>query len=509
MFRSKKVRPKLIFAPTRDGWKLATYRYQPDRPTSPWGPALLVHGLSANRFDLDAPDPEISVARYLHERGHDVAVYEASDRLGGMLPLAIPEFRLPRKIIEEDIAPILDLRPQVFLNTALGRDTSIEALLRRHDAVLLAVGCQKPYRLGVPGENLSGVVFGLDFLMDVLAGKKVEVGRKALVIGGGYTAVDCARMLVRLGTEEVTMVYRRTAREISIDAEEMHHLEMEDVAVRYLTTVSQFLPGDDGRMRKVELVRTKLDGGRVVPIADSAREEAFDLAVICVGQGALGKDFITKGVGAVFRDERLVVDPETFQSSMPGFFGAGDYVHGTRSIIDAVGDGRRAAWGIHASLTGRELDRTHIRIHAAQHSGRKRSDDFIPRVSEQTSVGKKKPRMALEAALGLNREEGHRESLRCYLCNLHYEINIDDCIFCMRCIDEAPVDCIKQVKKLGAFGEEGPRLYTEAKAWDEIGIIYIDNDRCVRCGKCLDVCPTRCISVTKYALEDPVLGGEV
>jgi ferredoxin len=334
------------------------------------------------------------------------------------------------------------------------------------------------------------------------------MGQKCLIIGGGYTAVDCARTLVRLGVPDVVMVYRGTPQDITLDSEEMHFLEVEDVTIRYLTTVASFIPGKHGKLDKVGLVRTKVQQDHVTLIHESKRLESFDTAIICIGQAASSSHFIPSPMKQYFKNERLLVDGTTFMSRQPGLFGTGDYVNRSRSIIDAVADGRRAALGVHAYLTGETLNSGTVDFYPADHSDRGRTDDFIPRQQEKIRTDLKSRHLKTEINLGFDRSAGLEESKRCYLCNLHYEINIDNCIYCMRCIDEAPIDCIKMVKSLGRF-EDGKRPYAEAEKWNEIGMIYIDNDLCVRCGKCLDVCPTRCISVTKYRLSDPVFGDSV
>jgi NADPH-dependent glutamate synthase beta subunit-like oxidoreductase/ferredoxin len=450
----------------------------------------------------------LSAARDLLLLGHSVTIFEASDKLGGMLPLAIPAFRLPRKVINNDIQHILSLKPEIKLNTALGRDIFLEDLLKEFDATLLALGCQRAYEMDIPGEHTGSVYHGFNFLMDVLKGKKPDIGKNVLVIGGGYTAVDCARMLVRLGAEKVTMAYRRTPKEITIDEEEIQHLEIEEVAIRYLTTVTSFIPGKNGKLEKVELVRTRLKDNRVLTIPGSEHVEKFDSAYICVGQGADSGPFLNKKMKSFFSNERLVIDPQTFMSRKKGLFGAGDYVNGTRSIIDAVADGRNAALSVHRYVTKLKRTAPGLIIHPDKNSGRQRIHDFIKRVPERTTSAEGIVTINREINCGLDKKESHDESLRCYLCNLHYEINMDNCIYCMRCIDEAPIDCIKQIRELGDF-KSGKREYTEAIAWNEIRMIYIDNDLCIRCGICLEVCPTRCVSVSTYKLTDHVFGDKV
>ena len=199
------------------------------------------------------------------------------------------------------------------------------------------------------------------------------------------------------------------------------------------------------------------------------------------------------------------MNQDTFMSSQKGLFGAGDYVNQTRSIIDAIGDGRKAALGIHAYLTNTGVKSPIVQITTSKNTNRKRTDDFIPRVREKNTLGQSIPHMNLEVNCGFTKSESQTESKRCYLCHQHYEIDLDNCIYCMRCIDEAPVDCIKQILHLGHF-RNGKREYIESDQWNEIGAIYIDNDVCVRCGKCLEVCPTRCISVSQYTLVDQLFG---
>lgn len=447
----------------------------------------------------------LAAARDLLLLGHKVTLFEASDQLGGMLSLAIPEFRLPRSVIEDDLAHVLALEPTLRLNTTLGKDITLNALLKDFDATLLALGCQKPIQMRIPGESLANVYHGLDFVIAVNQGKKPNVGNRALVIGGGYTAVDCARMLRRLGVEKVTVAYRRTPKEISIDKEEIDHLELEEVEMKYLTTVTALISDDDNRLNKVELARTKLQSNRVTILEESKYHREFDSVFICIGQSPQSKPFITPSFANYFDKEWLTTDSKSGMTKRKGLFGAGDYTNGTRSIIDAVADGRKVAQSINSFLRKAAPQPPVVSIRATTNSKRKRSYDFIPKTVEQTTPFDGKITLKKEVNKGFTTKESTTESLRCYLCNLHYEINIENCIYCMRCIDEAPIDCIKQIKSLSDY-KEGKQTYVEAETWDEIAMIYIDNNKCVRCGKCLDVCPTRCISVSKYTLVDPLFG---
>jgi len=208
-------------------------------------------------------------------------------------------------------------------------------------------------------------------------------------------------------------------------------------------------------------------------------------------------------------EEVLKADPDSLSSSMKGLYVAGDYLIGPSTVIQAVGMGRRAAEKIVRDLTGKPFREKTVRMEETEITDRKRAWDYLPR-QEMLTVQPvperfRAPRTEVEA--GLSSEQAQEESKRCYLCYLHYEIDIRRCIYCRYCIDVAPRDCIKLVKEVKTNEAGAITGFTETTHWADVNAIVIDNSRCIRCGECVRVCPVNCISVTKVELTERMAQG--
>ncbi len=299
----------------------------------------------------------LSAAYYLAREGHQVTVFEALPDPGGMLRYGIPDYRLPRAVLDREIATITGLGVTIKTGTALGTDFTLEELFKEgYRAVFLAIGAHRSTKMKVEGEDLAGVLSGIDFLRAVTLGEPVELGRRVAVIGGGNTAIDAARTAVRLGAEEVTILYRRSRTEMPAAEWEVEEAEEEGVHLELLAAPVRLL-GADGRVTAIEVVRMRLgepDASgrrRPEPIPGSETIMTVDSVIAAIGQSA---DLTpVERTGAIeTKWGNIVVDPASLLTGMDGVFAGGDCVSGAATAVEAVAAGRRAARAIHRYLQG-------------------------------------------------------------------------------------------------------------------------------------------------------------
>jgi heterodisulfide reductase subunit A len=300
----------------------------------------------------------LSAAFFLARQGYPVTLFEADPEAGGMLRSSLPEYRLPKDVVDRDI------RNVTALGVEIRTSAPVESLQRLRQegyaAVLTAIGTPKPKKLLVPGEELAGVLSGIEFLAEVLCGQKLDLRHKrVVVVGGGNVAVDAARTALRLGAAKVIMQYRRTRAEMPASHEEVAAAEAEGVGLSFLSSPVAF-EGEEGRLKRVRSVRMKtveadVDGRRrTVPIPGSEQAVDFDLAVIAVGlsaeAAALRKEL------RLNRDGTVWADPRTLQTESPWLFAAGDAVTGPAMIVQAIGLGKQAAFFMDRWLRGESLE---------------------------------------------------------------------------------------------------------------------------------------------------------
>jgi formate dehydrogenase major subunit len=445
--------------------------------------------------------------------GHDVTIFEAEKIAGGMLYYGIPEFRLPRDILSVEVRNALRLGVELKAGVAVGsgpNDVRLSQLLQDYDAVLMATGCMAAIKLPLRGigddqpdpvRQIANAEYGLDFLMELHRGETKTVGRRVAVIGAGFTALDCARVSLRLGAEDVTIHMRTTEEYIPVTKEEIFEAKREGTKILGLRTPVGLITDDSGRLTGVEFVQNRLGGWRAggrrqaIPIEGSEFVEPCDTLLIAIGQKTVN-DYLDLPVeldrwGAVKVDENAM-------TSVEGLFAAGDFVIGASTVVEAVGLGRKTALAMDTWLMGRERRKLVVKIEPVEEPRRERAWDFIP--PQHIPMEPMKSRfdtLTLEAEKGYDQELAVEEAKRCYLCHHKYEIDPDNCIYCRACIEVAPRNCIKlvsgiDIKDDGSYGE-----LSESAEWDKVGVIWIDNNECIRCGACYMVCPTNCISITK------------
>ena len=324
------------------------YEVPPVKPNPPTGKHVSVVG---------AGPSGLTCAYYLAKLGHKVDVYEADAVAGGVLYWGIPEYRLPNEVLAKEIAAIEEAGVTIHTNSRIGSRAgcimTVNELMERSDAVYMAIGTQKPMRMDVPGEDLEGVESGLAFLRRVGLHVDRTVPRRLVVIGGGSTAMDCARTARRLGAEEVTVAYRRTVDEMPAGAEDVAEAREEGIHLIELASPVEIL-GENGKVTGIRLVRRELadfgkDGRmRSRHIPGSEFDIPCDGVVAAVNQGLDANTLPTDEGGKNFATDRF-----TGETKRPGMFAGGDAAaHGSRVVINAIADGKKAAAGIDRYLGG-------------------------------------------------------------------------------------------------------------------------------------------------------------
>ncbi|MFC1954689.1 NAD(P)-binding protein [Chloroflexota bacterium] len=298
----------------------------------------------------------MTCAYYLALLGHSVTVFEAQPVAGGVPRFGIPEYRLPKKVVDQEISDITDLGVDIKLNTKVGKDVTFEAINKEYDATFIGAGAHRSMELGIPGEDSKGVLSGLEFLKRVTLGEKVTVGSKVAVIGGGNTAVDSARTAKRLGAGEVIIVYRRTAEEMPAFQDEVIAAEKEGIAITYLAIPVKVRNGENGAS-KLECVKAELgepdDSGRRRPMPIEGSNFMIEVDTIITALGETLElpfpDGTVKLSGSVIKVDNLG------RTSINGVYAGGDVASLTRSVVEAIASGKRAAMGIDFYLTGRNV----------------------------------------------------------------------------------------------------------------------------------------------------------
>lgn len=444
----------------------------------------------------------LGAAHELAALGHKVTIFEAMPHPGGMLMYGIPAFRLPRDLLMLEINNILRLGVDLLTDTPVGADLSLKDLLNKHDAVVLATGTLQPNSLGIPGEDKQGVLSGLDYMMRVNQGQTPHVGERVAIIGDGFTAMDCARTCMRFGATQVTVNIRKTEEFMPVDPHEIFEAKHEKVKIMSLVNSVRIL--GNGKVEGIVFERNRLEfskhgvGRDAVPIDNSEFEIPCDTVIAAIGQ--------TPRTG--FNDVKFKLDGHriftkngSHATNVKALFAAGDCNTGASTVIESIAHGRTCAHEVDALFAGRTRKTSVVRFEPTEQTDRERAWDFIPPV-DMPAIDRD-TRLAdyqNEVEQGLDPDQAIEEARRCYLCYLKYEINVDRCIYCFACIDVAPRDCIKMIhdvaiKPDGSYGD-----YQQTRDWINVRAIAIDNKRCIRCGKCYEVCPTQCIHIIKTEL---------
>jgi NADPH-dependent glutamate synthase beta subunit-like oxidoreductase/NAD-dependent dihydropyrimidine dehydrogenase PreA subunit len=463
----------------------------------------------------------LTAARELALWGHDVTVFEMHKRPGGMLNQGIPVFRLPREIIEREIHQIELLGVRIVCNTKIGRDIPLEKLTDEHDAVVMAAGTFRPNLLDIPGQDLGGIEHGLPFLLQTNEFDRRTIGKNTIVIGGGFTAMDCARTSFRLGARTTRVSYRRSVNEMLITPGELEELEHEGIPMEFMVGPKAYVAAEgNGHVARMRFVRNALGepdaSGRRRPVEVKGSEFEVEADGILLATGQFPD---TAWIDKVYY-ETLVDKDEWLKSgknhttAIEKIFVAGDFATGARELIGAIGHAKITARKVDAFLMGGERIVEAAFIEDERDTPRARDMDYID-LQRMPTIPVAERTFDAEVETGYDEAAAVTEAQRCYLCHYKYEIDMDRCVYCNQCIEVKPrPNCIVRVQGLklddqGRIqGWEPPR----ETRFDYSADFYINQEDCIRCNACLEVCPTQCISVQKVSRvtvrKQDLAGGE-
>ena len=465
----------------------------------------------------------LSAAYYLAIRGYGVEIFEGQPEPGGMLRYGIPEYRLPKDVLDLEIAQILGLGPKLRTNATLGRDFTVTSLKQQgFDAIFLGIGAWRSSLMRVQNEDAPGVLSGIEFLKNFGLRKKIQIHGTVVVVGGGNTAIDCARSALRLGVREVKLLYRRTRAEMPANDTEIHDAIEEGVKTEFLVAPVRVVTDAGGRLTGLECQRMELGEPDVSgrrspkPIRGSEYVVACDFAISAIGQSTTVSDLLDGRVPQFLpmgetlnltRWQTVQVNERTFETSVDGVFSGGDVVTGAATAIEAIAAGRRAAYAID----------TYVR----EGKARPEPQEFVSRkdlfskitVSDLRSKDQK-PKRVMPLVPVEERVRGFVEVEQGYSGDdLREEVTR-----CLECGCVALFDCDLR-KYATEYGADVRHFLGEARQHERDTshpLIELDQNKCVLCGRCVRMC-SEVVGVAAYGFVNrgfgtvvaPALGGSL
>ncbi len=478
----------------------------------------------------------LTAAYFLAKKGHRVEILEAMPQAGGMLRYGIPQYRLPKEILDQEIETIENMGVEIKTNIKVGRDVTLEYLRNNYDAVYIAIGAWASTSLRCPGEELEGVLGGIDFLEDVALNNHVNLGSKVAVVGGGNVAMDACRTAVRMGAEEVYLIYRRTRSEMP--AEEVEIVEAEEEGVRFEFLVAPIeIVGEDGMVKAFKLQQMELGepdaSGRRTPVPIKGAEKLLEVDTIIA---AIGQQVVPAGMDgiALTKKNTIAADANTFTTNLPGVFAGGDAINdGPGIAITAIAHAKKAAEIICSYLEGEVIPykepyivkRTDIN----EETFADRPKAHRPHMSHTTPADRKGN--FSEVVHGYTEEQALKDAKRCLECgcgdvfecrllNLanQYDVNPariagethsrkvkedhpfidrnpDKCILCGLC-----VRVCDEVMGIDALGLVNRGFETIVQPEFDLPL---RETGCISCGQCVSVCPTGALQ-ERLTIDKPV-----
>ncbi len=480
----------------------------------------------------------LSCAYFLALKGYSVEIFEGEGHGGGMLRYGIPAYRLPKDILDKEIENIEKMGVKIHYNSRLGKDFTVQSLKEKYDAVFVAIGAWSSSKMGCNGEDAIGVEGGIDVLYRVANGGNVDLGKKVCVVGGGNTAIDAVRTAVRLGADEVTLVYRRTEKEMPAEPDEIRDARAEGVNFKFLCAPVEVVI-ENGKTVGIRLQKMELgepdSSGRRSPVAIAGETEILPCDTVI---SAIGQRVRTGDIDALetTRKGTIAVDEKTFMTSIEGVFAAGDVINkGPDIAVRAIAGGKYAARSIDCYLNG-----VSVPPELPQYSVNKHFNPDVlvgtPQINRSEVKlfdPEKRSKCFDEAAFTFTKEEAMKEATRClecgcssvYSCELlplmrdydalsvtlngksrqypkdrsHPFIVRDNnkCILCGQCVRACRE--ISGTENLGLFGRGFGTV--PMSAFD----LPLSQSNCASCGACVNVCPTGALVSVTPALKNPPL----
>jgi NADH-quinone oxidoreductase subunit F len=374
----------------------------------------------------------LSCAYYLALKGYRVTVFESLSKPGGMLHVGIPEYRLPRDIIDYEIKRIEKLGVIIKTNSTVGKDILLNDLKNEYKAIFFATGAHENIKINLPGENTDGVIDAIKFLKDVNSGKIPAIGKRVIVIGGGNAAIDAARVVKRLG-KDVKILYRRTREEMPAIKSEVDEAIHEGIDINFLMSPSKIL-SNGGKIKSIECIKMKLgdidESGRrrPIPIEGSEFTIELDTIIFAIGQKPDVSYLAEDGELQITKWNTIKVDHETLQTKVDGIFAGGDVVSGPANVVDAIAHGKIAAKMIDKYINGQKIARDyHVTRPAIKVEPVVLSEEEIENLSRPVMPVlslSKRLKSFKEVELGFSEEQAIREAKRCLRCDLELEKDI-------------------------------------------------------------------------------------
>jgi NADPH-dependent glutamate synthase beta subunit-like oxidoreductase len=440
----------------------------------------------------------LSAAYELVKLGYPVTVFERMPEPGGMMRYGIPDYRLQKYVVANEIAYIQDLGVEIKTEVEFGKDVQLDTLRNEgYKAIFIANGAQVSRKLGIPGEDLEAVFHAVEFLRHVSLGKTVDVGEKVAVIGGGNSAVDAACTSLRLGAKEVTILYRRSRNEMPALPHEIEAAEEEGIKFHFLVSPKQIV-GEGGKVKVIECLRMKLGepdaSGRRRPVPIQGTEHTYEVDTIIPAIGQLPETLCLPSILLDERARAISVDPLTLETKIPGVFAGGDIVTGPASIIEAIGSGKRVAVSIDRYLNGQDL-----------RAGREEEIEETTWVKNWEKITKK-PERYTAPHIDIGRQKVSFEEADELLVKIK-KLAMSEARRCLEC---APcIECLEGEKLCEADkAVVNETLCTgcnfcvvvcpfSAIEKNEMGVAQIDEYLCKGCGNCAAECPTGAITMQR------------
>ncbi len=499
--------------------RFVTEQYGPESGTDTPGLAAMDRPERKESIGIVGGGPAgLAAAHDLRIRGYQVTVYEATEILGGMMVLGIPEYRLDRALVQAEIDNIIGLGVEVEFGVRLGTDVTMAELRSRHDGVMLALGATLGRGLDIPGYEADGVLRAIEFLINVNQGYAADVGDKVVVIGGGDVAMDAARTALRAaeygergaapidlpaseyseamdvartamrsGAKQVTVVALESEEEMPAAEFEIEEAQVEGIKIIHRQGPHR-IEVDDGKVSGLTTVKVLSvfdPDGRFSPTFDLEVTDTLeaDTVIIAIGQ-AVDVDALGGDDGPDLSPRRTIdTDKVTMATSLPNVWAAGDAAFGPRSLIDAIADGRKVAADIHKAFGGVvEAEATGELIPLRDFHRLSDLYDRTPRHKPATLPTERRVGLS-EVELGFTESEARAEAQRCLRCFSNIELDINACVLCGLCVDVCPYDLIS----IAPAADFEPANAGTA--------LLLDETTCIRCGLCIERCPSVALSM--------------